>query len=87
MNLPLKILDLETDLFIIDKNGKLLANLAIRDYAQFIVRACNCHYELLEKCKQALTIIRHLDRFGAYVSIRIEIEQAIAKAEGKREGE
>ena len=49
--------------------------------AQFIVRACNSHYELLEACKFAKSVIQ----FGESWIDKCEevISQAIAKAEGK----
>ena len=45
--------------------------------AEFIVRACNSHEELLEACKQALSVYKKESYNTA------SLEQAISKAEGK----
>ncbi len=61
--------------------------------AEFIVRACNNHYELLEACTEADIAIRlmrnsdiekHLHGIDMlYSIIQPKLQQAIAKAEGK----
>jgi len=52
--------------------------------AQFIVRACNCHDELLEACRLTLDILDNIttDNFskGGDKPAREALEQAIAKA-------
>lgn len=60
---------------------KKLANHVHKNYAEFIVRACNCHYELLEACKKALHNIHGYTETP--IKIRDQLKQAIAKAEGK----
>ena len=79
-HLPLELLDLKTTIFIKNKDGKLLADVAQKDHAEFICRACNCHYELLEVCKEALYV---LNRTGADLAIEELLKKVIAKAEGK----
>ncbi len=49
--------------------------------AQFIVKACNSHYELLEALKKAKSILGIWE--NDYEEIKKIIEQAIQKAEGK----
>ena len=55
--------------------------------AEFIVKACNSHYDLLEALKGAqeeLRLIRMKDTGAVYNTvIRIQIKQAIKKAEGE----
>lgn len=46
--------------------------------AEFIVKACNSHYELLEACKAVLVSIQ-----GADDQLERIVKQAIAKTEGK----
>ena len=56
-----------------------------KDNAQFIVRACNCHDELLEACKQLLieTDQHAQGDCPKLLSACAEARKAIAKAEGK----
>lgn len=53
--------------------------------AEFIVRACNSHYDLLEACKAALDGLysyRALDGNCSAMSEKAKLEAAIQKAEG-----
>lgn len=55
--------------------------------AQFIVRACNAHDQLLEACKMALVQIRQ-DNEERHADLRLtqqQVEAAIALAEGRRQ--
>ena len=52
--------------------------------AEFIVRACNSHYELLEACKRALPLLRIGNKNNMFAFCADQLEQAIAKAEGKQ---
>ena len=52
--------------------------------AQFIVQACNSHYELLEALKKLVPITWNDGPLAkAYEAIGKQAEEAIAKAEGK----
>ena len=51
--------------------------------AEFIVRACNSHYDLLESCKLASDFITHLPEYIEATHSVTVINLAIAKAEGK----
>lgn len=59
-----------------------------QENAVFIVRACNSHYELVEKTHALFTFLdnqagRHLDMEGVqWNRVCAELRQAIAKAEG-----
>ena len=54
--------------------------------AQFIVTACNSHYELLEACNKSLAYLRKLRLMGKLhadgIMAEEKLEQAIKKAEG-----
>ena len=49
----------------------------------FIVKAVNCHDELVEACKDALSALRYEKKMGGrdYSGTIIGVEQALAKAE------
>lgn len=54
--------------------------------AEFIVKACNNHYQLLEVCKEALTYIKENKpkyETEAYRDTFIKIEDSISQVEGK----
>ena len=55
--------------------------------AEFIVRACNSHEELLEACKEALPLCNEIIRDDPYANmakkIATKLENVIAKAKGK----
>jgi len=56
---------------------------------EFILRACNSHYELVEACKEAIDLLRDEWEGTSPNSIGNktirQLEQAIAKAEGEGE--
>lgn len=61
--------------------------------AEFIVRACNSHYELIEALETAATVIDiifdrtpiALKRFsGDWYAIELKIKEALAKAKGEQ---
>ena len=56
-----------------------------KEDAEFIVRACNCHYELLEACKMML---HHVPMEGDEdMDVREFAEDAITKATGQKGSE
>lgn len=66
---------------IIDNSEKVLAICSedsLGKNARFIVSACNSHYELLNACKEALSILSVQDG-----RVKELLEKVIAKAEGK----
>lgn len=79
--LPLRIKDLGTNIFILDKNLNPITDVVTSNRAEFIVRACNSHYDLLEACKKAVFNIHGYTELP--IKARIQLQQAIAKAEGK----
>jgi hypothetical protein len=81
--------DLEAD--ILDADGNRLVDGLKPDLAIFIVKAANCHEELLEACKFVSEIVGKIPAFddGSFVNKRMlgivlnKANKAIAKAEGK----
>ena len=61
---------------IYDKFGHRIAEVFIEANAEFIVRACNNFYPMLEACRLALVALPHGE-------VKQQIEQALAKAEGR----
>lgn len=61
---------------------KSVASVGTQANAEFIVRACNSHYDLLEVCKE---VRKHLSGVltDEQAKTRRQLEQAIAKAERK----
>jgi hypothetical protein len=51
--------------------------------AEFIVRACNSHYELLQAAEAALDRLERLKFHGCFASEITQLEAAIKKAKGK----
>lgn len=82
-NLPLEILDANRNIFITDKEGKLIADIVSKPKAEFIVRACNSHYELRESLED---IVKFVCEINPFCLINPKVENAIkilGKAEGK----
>ena len=60
------------------QNGPSIAN------AEFIVRACNSHYELLEACKRTVEMFdKNSTAMNELPYTYTRLKQVIAKAEGK----
>jgi len=53
--------------------------------AEFIVQACNSHYELLEACKKLVTAVQSWHT-GEWFDALVTGKQAIAKVEPKERG-
>lgn len=58
------------------------------DNAEFIIRACNCHDDLLAACKKLIEIWHRAGPLGSYQMEKFDIpvrmaEMAIDKAEGR----
>lgn len=76
--LPLRTYPAYLDEIIVDKYGHLIANCSNQANAAFIVRACNCHDELVE----ALKHIKSEYGYCLPEKTMQKINKAIAKAEG-----
>lgn len=75
--------------FIRDQEGIAVASILARPHHEeqiaikdFILRACNCHDELLEACKLALVIIRDMSGEAEDI-VKEKLIRALAKAEPK----
>jgi hypothetical protein len=71
------------------KNGnpcpEMIASVKKRANAEFILRACNSHADLLRLCKQALEMVQDPTSAAddlSLLSFETSLEQAIVKAEG-----
>ena len=79
--IPWNVLDLQSTIFIKDKKGNLLADVANKANAEFIIRACNCHYDLLTALKFAKSVVQSGELWTE--TCEKMIDGIIAKAEGK----
>ena len=89
------ITKLKEDKFTVENFDGHLCYCATKDRAEFIVRACNSHDELLKACKELYSTIKdtHDETCTVYatesgctcrnMAIKFCLQQAIAKAEGK----
>ena len=76
----------------LDDNEKIKESFTAEAHAEFIVRACNSHEELLEACKLTikplLALAKFIDTEGQKIPFEVRdasqaVLKAIAKAEGK----
>ncbi len=56
----------------------------IKANADFIIRACNCHDELVEACKEAIELIEIMTDYKGLSTWKM-LKAALSKAEGVKE--
>ena len=68
---------------IVDRDGREIASLASGiplSVAEFIVHACNAHYDLLRACQEVVGNVDAFQHTGTRVIILRNLEAAMAKA-------
>ena len=68
----------------LDWKGVLGFQLSDKSLADFIVQACNSHYDLVEACKAASAMLHSILNIEGSSTLPLQLRQAINKATEKR---